>query len=54
MSSIGKVHDELGRRWHLPAEPSTLTRLLLRSQASRKEKRHHTAPVATSKACGTR
>ena len=28
-----------GQRWHLPAEPSTLARLLLRSQASRKEKR---------------
>ena len=32
-----------GQRWHLPAEPSTLARLLLRSQARRKEKRPHTA-----------
>ncbi len=32
-----------GQRWHLPALPTTLARLLLRSQASRKEKRPHTA-----------
>ena len=30
-----------GQRWHLPAEPSTLARLALRAQASRKEKRPH-------------
>ena len=33
-----------GRRWHLPALPTTLARLPLRSQASRKEKRPHPAP----------
>ena len=31
-----------GQRWHLPALPTTLARLLLRSQASHKEKRPHT------------
>ena len=40
---MGKVYDEPGQRWHLPALPTTLARLLLRSQASRKEKRPHPA-----------
>src|SRR5205823_30553 len=39
----GKVHNEQGQRQHLPALPMTLSRLLLRSQASRKENRHHPA-----------
>ncbi|HXL36467.1 MAG TPA: hypothetical protein VN954_04610 [Ktedonobacteraceae bacterium] len=30
-----------GRRWHLPALPMRLARLLQSSQASRKEKRPH-------------
>jgi hypothetical protein len=33
---MGKVHDEPGRRWHQPALPTTLARLLLRGQARRK------------------
>ena len=32
-----------GQRWHLPALPTTLARLALRAQASRKEKRPHTS-----------
>jgi aminoglycoside phosphotransferase (APT) family kinase protein len=39
----GDVSRAPGRRWHLPALPTTLARLTLRVQASRKEKRPHTA-----------
>jgi hypothetical protein len=37
--SLGKSLDESGRCWHLPALPTTLARLLLGSQASRREQR---------------
>ncbi|MGZ3617339.1 MAG: hypothetical protein ACXVDN_22435 [Ktedonobacteraceae bacterium] len=42
-----------GQRWHLPALPTTLARLLLRSQARRKEKRLHTTNSTTPvRTCG--
>ncbi len=40
-----EIPSHPGRRWHLPALPTTLARLLLRSQASRKEKRPHPTSI---------
>ncbi|HEX6109847.1 MAG TPA: hypothetical protein VFZ02_10595, partial [Ktedonobacteraceae bacterium] len=36
-----------GQRWHLSISPTTLVRLLLRSQARSKEKRPHITPAHT-------
>ena len=57
-----EIPSDPGRRWHLPALPTTLakldsisattlTRLLLRSQASRKEKRPHIHTQSTPTRC---
>jgi len=43
----GEAPHPQGDRWHLPALPTTLARLVLRTQARRKEKGPHSAPHHT-------